>query len=284
MQSSALRGRLLGVLPHAATFGGLFLGFLGLLCAWEGKILASGVVILIAAVLDGLDGRIARSMGVSSDLGRELDSLSDLVSFGVAPTFLMASCGLLSLGVPGVLAMFLFIACGAYRLARFNLEPASSEGGFSGLPIPMAGGFLASLAILKTDGSAWLLSPEIPLGSMLVLAALMVSKVPFPSLKHMKMRHLLSWRAFAIGVGLVGWGLLWPKALPLLLFGGYPVLSLGRLAFKNLNSQTKRARILRFEDRSKGSALNRPKTDSPNPGKRHGFKLIRLRKDEGRGA
>lgn len=272
-------------IPNAVTLAGLCLGCLSLLLAWEGKTLESGLAILLAGVFDGLDGRIARAIGVQSELGKELDSLSDLVCFGVAPAFLMAASGVWRLGLLGFSGMFVYIACGAFRLARFNLEHSHDQTAFfSGLPIPMAGGLLASLAILKGGGNPALASPESLLGFLLVLGALMVSRVPFPSIKKASLGAFFRPRMLLAWVLLAAFGLAWPYALPFLLCLGYLFIGLGRLFLAELADRNKKARVLSFQDRPKGSASKRSKKGPPSSERKHVFKLIRLRKDEGRGA
>jgi len=143
---------------------------------------------------------------------------------------------------------------------------------------------LASLAILKGGGNSVLSSPESLLGFLLILGALMVSRVPFPSIKKASIgalfrpRMLLCrdsiWRLF---------GLSWPYALPFLLCLGYLFIGLGRLFLAELADRNKKA-SLSFQDRPKGSASTRPKKGLPSSERKHVFKLIRLRKDEGRGA
>ena len=273
-----------GYLPNAVTFTGLCLGFLSLLLASEGKILESGLVILLAGVFDGLDGRIARAIGVQSDLGKELDSLSDVVCFGVAPAFLMALSGVLSLGALGFFGMFVYISCGAFRLARFNLEhPHDPSNFFTGLPIPIAGALLASLAILKAGGNPPVTSPESLLGFLLVLGALMVSRVSFPSVKKMSIRELFRPRMILAGVLFAAFGLAWPSALPFLMCLSYLFVGLGRLFLTELRSHRRKARVLSFQERPKGSGEMRQKKGPSSSERKHVFKLIRLRKDEGRG-
>lgn len=131
----------------------------------------AALLILAAVVMDGLDGRVARRLQTSSDLGKELDSLCDIVSFGVAPAVLLYSQVLASnYGFMGLAAFLLFIICGAYRLARFNVLNISEY--FLGLPITIAGGLLALLSLLATY-----LPPFIILFLVLALSLFMISSI-----------------------------------------------------------------------------------------------------------
>ena len=143
-----------GWIPQTLTLGNLTCGFLSLIYASqrssEGSVVAA-ILILIAALLDGMDGEVARRLGVSTPLGKELDSLSDCVTFGIAPGFLAYQNYLAGLNLSlasysvdlGILIAAVFPICAAYRLARFNVQ--SPPGAFSGLPSPMAGILVALL-------------------------------------------------------------------------------------------------------------------------------------------
>ena len=136
------------LLPNALTTGALFAGFYSIIAGINGHFIAGAVAVVVAAVLDGLDGRVARLTNTQSDFGVEYDSLSDLISFGLAPALLAFNWSLASLrelgplaGKLGWLAAFLFVACGALRLARFNTQAGTVSGDhFVGLPIPGAAG------------------------------------------------------------------------------------------------------------------------------------------------
>ncbi len=110
-------------LPNLITLFNLFSGFLSLLMAARGKIVVAGGMIILSLVWDSLDGNIARMFKNPSDLGRELDSLADIVSFVVAPAFLMAHFLLEHISPWMLLLLFLYLSAGTYRLARFNLRP-----------------------------------------------------------------------------------------------------------------------------------------------------------------
>jgi CDP-diacylglycerol--serine O-phosphatidyltransferase len=122
------------LLPNALTTGALFAGFYSIIAGINGHYTAAAVAVVVAGVLDGLDGRVARLTNTQSDFGVEYDSLSDLISFGLAPALLAFNWSLSSLrelgplaGKLGWLAAFLFVACAALRLARFNTQAARSD-------------------------------------------------------------------------------------------------------------------------------------------------------------
>ncbi|MBF0202084.1 MAG: CDP-diacylglycerol--serine O-phosphatidyltransferase [Desulfamplus sp.] len=138
------------VLPNLFTSMNIFCGFYAVLASVEGLFVHAAVAIIIGSVFDLLDGKIARATNTSSQFGVEYDSLADLVTFGVAPALLMYLWALKPLGRLGWLAGFLFMACGALRLARFNTAAAngSSSGSyFQGLPIPAAAGMNVSMIL-----------------------------------------------------------------------------------------------------------------------------------------
>ena len=130
----------------------MFCGFYAILASFKGHYVYSAWAILIANIFDGLDGWVARVTHSTTKFGIELDSLSDLVAFGVAPAVLIYSWGLQPFGRVGWGAAFLFIICGALRLARFNVQMGSAESKtFTGLPIPGAATVVASLVLFYTE-------------------------------------------------------------------------------------------------------------------------------------
>src|SRR6186713_1946863 len=134
------------ILPSLFTIGNLFLGFWAMVRTIHGQYAEAAPLIFWAILLDVLDGRIARMTGTTSEFGAELDSLADVVSFGVAPALLAYSWGFSTLPRVGWLVAFLFVVCGALRLARFNVQKSSVDGRyFVGLPIPAAAAPVAAL-------------------------------------------------------------------------------------------------------------------------------------------
>ncbi len=173
------------ILPNLMTTGGLFAGFYGIVATTKGDYQIAAWFILISAVFDTLDGKVARLTGTCSKFGVEYDSLADLVAFGVAPGLLMYSWALTSFGKFGWLAAFLYVVCGALRLARFNVQVETVESKrFVGLPIPAAAGMVASCVLLfyHLGGSGDIKKVSVLL-LIYVLAYLMVSNFSYYSFK-----------------------------------------------------------------------------------------------------
>ena len=176
------------ILPNLMTTASLFCGFYGLVSAIHQDFERAAVAVLASFFFDGLDGRIARATRTTSQFGVEYDSLADLVAFGVAPAVLAFTWTLGQAGRLGWLAAFLFVACGALRLARFNtISQKGGLGYFKGLPIPAAAGFVATLVLFSRELD---LDGKIPAGLVLValyvLSFLMVSGIRYQSFKDME--------------------------------------------------------------------------------------------------
>lgn len=173
------------LLPNLITTGSLFAGFYGIVATTKGDYQLAAWLILLSAVFDTLDGKVARMTGTCSKFGVEYDSLADLVAFGVAPGLLMYSWALTSFGKFGWLAAFLYVVCGALRLARFNVQVETVESKrFVGLPIPAAAGMVASCVLLfyHLGGSGDVKKVSVLL-LIYVLAYLMVSNFRYYSFK-----------------------------------------------------------------------------------------------------
>ncbi len=137
------------ILPNLLTSASLFAGFYSIVACLDNQFERAAVAILVSAVLDGLDGRIARLTGTTSKFGVEYDSLADLVAFGLAPAILIFTWALRPFGRYGWLAAFLYVVCGALRLARFNVQISSVESKrFNGLPIPAAACLVATTVLM----------------------------------------------------------------------------------------------------------------------------------------
>lgn len=162
-------------LPNFFTFSNLSFGLLSILATYNSNYFLSGLFIIIAGVIDRYDGRIARLLNVSSELGKELDSLADLVSFGVAPAILIYTLySFQSLGPKGIIGyalVLVFPICGAFRLARYNTT--QFDGVFTGIPITIAGSFLALFALITANNTAPVVLPVI---LMIAFSYLMISK------------------------------------------------------------------------------------------------------------
>jgi CDP-diacylglycerol--serine O-phosphatidyltransferase len=139
---------------------------------FQGNFKWASLFILIAGLIDRYDGKVARYLNVSSDLGKELDSLADLVSFGVAPSILIFSLyNFMNLGAIGYMIVLIFPISGAYRLARYN--STSFEGTFMGVPITAAGSFMAFFSLLTFKNAS---SSSLPIIFLIILSYLMISK------------------------------------------------------------------------------------------------------------
>lgn len=173
------------LLPNLLTTGGLFAGFYSIVATMNGNFLLAGWFVLVAAVFDGLDGKVARLTNTTSKFGVEYDSLADLVAFGVAPGLMMYAWALKPFGKLGWLAAFLYVVCGALRLARFNVQVTTVESKrFVGLPIPAAAGMAASLVIFFHHmGGTGTIKKVSVLLLIYVLAGLMVSNIRFYAFK-----------------------------------------------------------------------------------------------------
>ncbi len=174
------------ILPNTLTLGGMFCGFYAILASYKGHYIYGAWAILIANIFDGLDGWVARLTNSTTKFGIELDSLSDLVAFGVAPAVLIYSWGLQPFGRIGWGAAFLFVICGALRLARYNVQMGTTESkAFTGLPIPGAGTVVASLVLFYNEVWGDLSGRNyIILFLPFLLAALMVSTLRFHGMKE----------------------------------------------------------------------------------------------------
>lgn len=179
------------VLPNLFTSASLFGGFYAIIAAIHGRYEAAAIAIIISCVFDGLDGRIARFTRTASAFGNEYDSLSDLVAFGVAPAILAYLWALEPFGRLGWLAAFMYVICGALRLARFNVQKDSVDAKFfNGLPIPAAACSIASLVLFTSAlGGIAGSKPIIIIVMIYLLSFLMVSTVNYPSFKEVNIRH-----------------------------------------------------------------------------------------------
>lgn len=182
------------LLPHLITSANLFFGFYAIVQAFEGSADRAALGIVLAAVCDAIDGRVARLARSSSRFGVEFDSIADTVSFGVAPAMLAFSAGQLhTLGRPGWVMAFLFTVCAALRLARFNVSPARFKGYFEGMPSPAAAGMVAStqwfVSFLRESGLELAVPEFLVAGGMALLGLLMVSPIPYRSGKELDLRH-----------------------------------------------------------------------------------------------
>jgi len=182
------------LLPHLITTANLSFGFFAIVQAFAGRHDLSALGIILAGVCDALDGRVARFARVTSRFGVEYDSIADTVSFGVAPAMLAFSAGNLEvLGRPGWVMTFVFTACAALRLARFNVSPGRYRGRFEGLPSPAGACMIAAtqwfVSFLRANG-AQVSVPEFAVAvGVVMLGLLMVSPIPYQNGKEIDLRH-----------------------------------------------------------------------------------------------
>jgi CDP-diacylglycerol--serine O-phosphatidyltransferase len=199
-----LRKRGIYLLPNLFTTAALFAGFYAIVGAMHQRYEVAAIAIFIAMILDSMDGRIARLTNTQSAFGAEYDSLSDMISFGLAPALLMYQWALLDLGKAGWLAAFVYTAFAGLRLARFNTQVATADKAyFQGLPSPAAAAVIAGMVwvgeVYELDGRdlAFLCFVlTIP------IAALMVSNVRYRSFKDLNLKNRVPFMA-VLGVMLV---------------------------------------------------------------------------------
>ncbi len=211
----------LSIIPSLFTIGNMFCGYYSVASSLQGNYDTAAVAIGVGAVLDMLDGRIARMTNTSSDFGLELDSLADLLTFGIAPSVLALNWGIGSLqALPadlaqdvykfGWLATFSFLIAGALRLARFNVlahkvgDPAKSKGDFVGLPIPAGAGMVAAIVHFQKAPLTQIASTLLWCLLVATLAFLMISTIRYPSFKKINSKKPLPRSALAGTAMLIG--------------------------------------------------------------------------------
>ena len=192
MSEKITRNRGIYLLPSVLTTFGMFAGFYSIISSINGEYTAAAISIMIAMLWDTLDGRVARLTNTQSAFGAEYDSLADLVSFGLAPALLVYEWTLSDLGRFGWFVAFVYLACAALRLARFNTQVGSSDKRyFQGLPSPAAAGVIATMIWLKIWTYAFFDSDVISIGYYLgaaitiICGLLMVSNVRYYSFKEL---------------------------------------------------------------------------------------------------
>jgi CDP-diacylglycerol--serine O-phosphatidyltransferase len=192
------------LLPSLFTMGNMFCGYACIVYAMRGELETAAPFIGFAYVLDVLDGRVARMTGGESEFGLQFDSLADLVSFGVAPAILSFQWGLSPLGRLGWAAGFMFVACAAMRLARFNIQRVGDKRYFVGMPSPAAAAIPASTVYLYPDGLYDYRAALPALALVLVPAVLMVSTIRFRSFKTIDSKARRPYRALIfVAAGIV---------------------------------------------------------------------------------
>lgn len=230
------------MIPNAVTMLALCSGLTAFRFAFSDEWPAAVLCIVAAAILDALDGRVARLLGLSSKFGAELDSLSDFFAFGVAPAMLVYLWTLHEAGGVGWVICMLYCICMALRLARFNtaLEtpnlPAWAKGFFTGVPAPAAAGLALFPMILsfQTD-AAFVRHPATAIGVLVVVAGLMVSRLPTFSFKNVHIAKGYAWVPILVALLIVGCAIVMPWLTLSVLIGLYIVL----LPFASLSYRRK---------------------------------------------
>jgi CDP-diacylglycerol--serine O-phosphatidyltransferase len=194
VDGKTVRLRGIYLLPNLFTTAALFSGFYAVISGMNGKFEAAAIAIFIAMIFDGLDGRVARLTNTQSKFGAEYDSLADMVSFGVTPALVMFSWGLSALGKFGWTCAFIYVACAALRLAKFNTQIGLADKNFfSGLPSPAAAAVIAG-AIWVSHDEGWIgsqVSFELSvIGACLtaLVGFLMILNVPYSSFKGLDLK------------------------------------------------------------------------------------------------
>jgi CDP-diacylglycerol--serine O-phosphatidyltransferase len=213
------------LLPNLFTTAGLFAGFYAIVAAIRGDFESAAIAIFIAMIMDGLDGRIARMTNTQSDFGAEYDSLADMVSFGLAPALVIFQWSLLDMGKFGWMVAFIYAACGALRLARFNTQLGIEDKRyFQGLPSPAAAACLAGWVWAGTSNDidpALMTAIALPL--TFVAGILMVSTVRYSSFKELDLHGKVPFVVMLVLVLIFALVAIDP---PLILFGSFALYAL----------------------------------------------------------
>lgn len=231
-------------IPSLFTIGNLFLGIISIILTFNDNYNLAALMIIIAMLLDGLDGRVARALNAQSEFGKELDSLSDVISFGVAPVFIMYAVAFTTINpILACIVTPIFPACGALRLARFNVKEGI-PGYFIGLPIPAAGGVMCILALFHESIPASYL-----IITMILLSYLMVSNVKYPNFKKIGIPKKVFWVTPLLLAGAVAIMVWQPKQTPkliLVLLVLYALLGFKKKNFKMLDWRCKKQFVATF--------------------------------------
>ena len=208
-------------LPNSVTIINLILGFYAIILVMREQFVLAAFLIFLGMILDGIDGRLARKLAGDNPMGKELDSLADLISFGVAPALLIYQMYLNEFGAFGVIVAAIFPVCGAIRLARFNaFDSEVTSNYFTGLPITAGGGILISFVLAGVN-----IPSMVFISLMLLVAFLMISTVKYPNFKRATPFQRIFIAGF-IGTCLV-LALSNPSAMLMNMMVGYMCLGLG---------------------------------------------------------
>ena len=201
-----VRHRGIYLLPNLFTTANLFAGFYSIMCAINGNFTVAAATVFVAMVLDGLDGRVARMTNTQSAFGAEYDSLSDMVAFGLAPAIIAYQWALLELGNVGLTIAFIYVACAALRLARFNTQiGVVDKRWFIGLASPAAAGVVAGVVWALSDNGVG--AVDLPVAVIILFAVLvalsgmlMVSNIKYYSFKDLDLKGRVPFVAILVVV------------------------------------------------------------------------------------
>jgi CDP-diacylglycerol--serine O-phosphatidyltransferase len=253
MRGGLRRGAYL--LPSLFTIGNMLLGFWAIVHGLNHEFLKAALLVFLAAVLDMLDGRIARMTGTESEFGREYDSLADVITFGAAPALLAYLWGLHEFAKDAWLLSVFYMVCAATRLARFNVQTRVVDSRwFVGLPMPAAAGAICSLLVFAPEYTGDLrVVMQVVMGlALLLIGVLMVSTFRYKSFKSIDLRKRWSYRAFV------------PLAAVLLVFVFIPRATLLAMAFLYTLSAPVAAGIARLRQ-PRGPRPEEPPPPEPAP-------------------
>ena len=241
------RRRGVHLIPNILTTGNLFSGLAAVVLVYHGRFESAAIAILIAMIFDVLDGTSARLTDSTSEFGVEYDSLSDLISFGLAPGFLIYVWALESPGMLGAAIMFAYVACGALRLARFNVMGSTGDSRFfTGLPIPAAAGFIATFYIFDHHIGHMPDSvlPYVVIGLSLLMSFLMVSTVKYRSVKQLKIQGHLHFMYLVWAVLILVSVMAYPQLMLFLICLGYAASGLLEKGWNALRASPNREPLL----------------------------------------
>lgn len=232
------------VLPSLFSLTNLFFGFMSVLLTFQGRYRAAAILIIIAALMDGLDGLVARATHTPSDFGVELDSLADAVSFGLATSILLYFWGMAAAGTPAVFFSFVFLTAGVLRLARYNVRSKvpTDRKHYQGLTVPSAAMFMCAIVNFNPVPLATRESGFLVAVAMLLVSLCMVSTLPYPNFIKAFIGQRINIRtALVLAVSLFG-VLFYARYFMLLYFGlnvlSGPTVALVRLLKKHPRKKT----------------------------------------------
>lgn len=184
MNSKILDKKFAFFIPNTLTALNLGCGFVAIMSSMNGNFYRACMLIVLGSIFDSVDGRVARITGTQSSFGEQFDSLSDLISFGIAPAIIFYNRFLIDTGRLGIVIAFLFLLCGALRLARFNANITKVQANyFQGLPIPGAALAVLSYILVSLDFPNVFMNKFLAIPYIIFYSLLMISNVPFPSFK-----------------------------------------------------------------------------------------------------